>query len=157
MAKDETIQSNSESDKELSKKDRVDLLIKEYEIHRREIDIRTDGTKNYGWPVFMALVLLTVALSRKEDLPPVAYDLLPLVVPLIFMVVLALDANAKEAMDKARLQMARIEKKIKDVLGYYLFDAEMTRVIKWGRPRSKARVIGYTVAWCALYLFLIFF
>ena len=80
-------------------------------MFRHEIEIRTDATKAYGWPVIVSSVAIIVAAGRFGSLTTVL-AIIPFLVPLIGMTILALDANAHLAMDRTHRELAKIEQRI---------------------------------------------
>jgi len=109
----------------------VDLMLREYDALRKEIDARTDATRTYGWPV-VALVFAGV-FGWKGDVAT-AIDVVILLAPAVAMTIAGLAANANYAIDKARLALARIEYRVYDVTGAAPLRHETEVVSQWKAP-----------------------
>ena len=123
----------------------VDLMLREYDALRKEIDARTDATRTYGWPV-IALVFAGV-FGWKGDFAK-TIDLLILLAPAVAMTIAGLAANANYAIDKARLALARIEYRVFEVTGAAPLRYETEAVSRWTSPGTT---LGVAVAAAILY------
>ena len=52
---------------EMTTEDKISVVLKEYEALRKEIDVRTDATKNYGWPV-IAVAFAAIVGWKPENI-----------------------------------------------------------------------------------------
>ena len=123
----------------------VDLMLREYDALRKEIDARTDATRTYGWPV-IALAFAGV-FGWKGDFAK-TIDILILLAPAVAMTIAGLAANANYAIDKARLALARIEYRVFQVTGAAPLRHETEAVSRWTSP---GRQLGVAVAASILY------
>lgn len=132
----------------------ISAALKEYDALRREIEVRTDATRAYGWPVIL-FVAGGVAGIKSFDVPP---DLALMVIPAGAMTIFALTANASLAMEKARKGLAEVENRI-----YIISDKPETpslchesgRVSGWGNASENKRRFLWAIAATFIYGLLI--
>jgi len=96
---------------EITAEDKISIVLKEYEALRKEIDARTDATKNYGWPV-IAVTFAAIVGWKPENID---FNIAVLLAPVIAMTIYALAANANYSIDKAREGLALVEDRIFDI------------------------------------------
>ena len=123
----------------------VDLMLREYDALRKEIDARTDATRTYGWPV---IALVFAGVFGLRDVLANTLDILILFAPAVAMTIAGLAANANYAIDKARLALARIEYRVFEVTGAAPLRHETEAVSQWRSPGTQ---LGVAVAASILY------
>jgi hypothetical protein len=96
---------------EMTAADKISIVLKEYEALRKEIDARTDATKNYGWPV-IAVAFAAIVGWKAENID---FNIAVLLAPVIAMTIYALAANANYSIDKAREGLALVEDRIFEI------------------------------------------
>jgi len=116
----------------LKENESINVVLKEYDGLRKEIDARTDATKTYGWPV--VILAFGAILGWK---PGLDINIALLFIPAVVMTIFALTANANHDMDKARKAIALIEDRVFILAAKPLLCHESFRVSQWRKDQWK--------------------
>lgn len=113
---------------------KIPVVLKEYEALRKEIDARTDATKNYGWPV-VAVAFAAIVGWKSDNFD---FNIASILAPVIAMTIYALAANANHSIDRARVDIALVEDRIFALSGsQVLICSESLRLKGWREDSAK--------------------
>lgn len=128
----------------------INTALKEYEALRKEIDARTDATRNYGWPV-IAVAFGATALFKAGGLDDNVMKVALVLIPAVGMTIAALAANAQYDMNRARRGIADLEERIfkLSLRDEVALCHETCRVARWEDKAEKE--YGNARKWAAGY------